>query len=59
MTDKIQDSIEFYNNMSFSERLLFRRVCKLENKRRRSLRKLRNKIEGLEELLEEVENTKD
>lgn len=59
MTDKIQDSIEFYNNMSFSERLLFRRVCKLENKRRRSLRKLRNKIEGLEELLEEVENTKE
>lgn len=57
MTDKIQDSIEFYNNMTFSERLLFRRVCKLENKRRRSLRSLRNKIEGLEELIEEVEST--
>lgn len=55
----MENQIEFYNQLSLTERLLFAKVCRLERKCKRARRKLRNKIEGLEELLEEVENTKE
>lgn len=53
----MKDRIQFYNSMSLYERYLFRRLCRMERKKAKAGRNLEKRIETIEELLDDVEQT--
>lgn len=55
----MNEYISHYNSMTLYERLLFRKICRLDRRKRKTLRHLERRIEGIDELLEDVEKTKD
>ena len=53
----MENRIDFYNSMSLYERYLFRKICRMERKRRKANRNLEKRIEGIDDLLADVEQT--
>ena len=53
----MKDRIEFYNSMSVYERFLFRKVCRLERKRNKTIDNLEKRSEDIDILLADVEKT--
>ena len=55
----MNEYISYYNSMTLYERLIFRKICRLDRRKRKAFRQLERRMEGIDELLEDVENTKD
>lgn len=53
----MESRINFYNSMTLYERYLFRRLCRMERKKAKAGRNLEKRIETIEDLLDDVEQT--